>query len=194
MHLKQSLINNLIDPRIFMSYIKKYLSTEEKIIVFERLHWIVFWFPVFLIISLLSSALWLVQSKWISNMYSATASLLSSNQEETINIGQIYETRIVYLLIAGAVFISLKAFIKYISTEAAVTSKRVIFKTGFIRISTLEIRKEKIENIQVKQSILGRILGYGDLTFIGTGGSPVVFKIIQDPVGTKNRIDNYLFK
>lgn len=177
-----------------MSYIKRTLSPEEEIIIFERLHWIVFLYPVCFIIILLSGALWIVQSKWISNLYSATTAILSSAQEETINIGQIYETRIAYMFIGVALFIGIKVAIKYISTEAAATTKKVIFKTGFIRIDTLELRKEKIENIQVDQSIWGRILGYGDLTFIGTGGSPVVFKMIHDPVDTKRQIDNHLFK
>ncbi len=173
-----------------MSYIKTHLSTEEKIIVFERLHWMVFFYPLFFITSLLGGALFIVNANWLSKIYSSVTAM----PENIPNIGDIYEARIAYILIAVAIFISIKAIIKFFSTEAAVTNKRVIFKTGFIRINTLELRKEKIENIQVDQSILGRILGYGDLTFIGTGGSPVVFKLIRGPIDTKNRIDNYLFK
>ena len=174
-----------------MSYIKKNLSPGETIIIFERLHWIVFLYPVCFVIALLSGALWVVQSNWISNIY---ASMLAPAQEQMPNIGQIYETRIAYMFIGAALFIGIKAAIKYFSTESAATSKKVIFKTGFIRIDTLELRKEKIENIQVDQSIRGRILGYGDLTFIGTGGSPVVFKMIHNPVDTKKQIDKHLFK
>ena len=179
-----------------MSYIKKTLSPDEEIIIFERLHWIVFFRPVCFIIALLGGGGWIVQSQWINNQFSFIAEIimLSAAQEEIFNIAHIYASRIAYILIGAALLISIKAAIKYFSTEAAATTKRVIFKTGFIRIVTLELRKEKIENIQVDQSILGRILGYGDLTFIGTGGSPVVFQMIRNPVDTKKQIDNQLFK
>ena len=173
-----------------MGYIKKHLSSEEKIIVFERLHWIVFFYPLFLITFLLSSALFIVNANWLSKIYSSVTAM----PENIPNIGDIYESRIAYFLIAVAAFIIIKAAIKFSSTEAAVTTKRVIFKTGFIRINTLELRKEKIENIQVDQSIFGRILGYGDLTFIGTGGSPVIFKMIHEPIDTKKKINDQLFK
>ena len=179
-----------------MSYIKKTLSPDEEIIIFERLHWIVFLRPMCFIIALFSGAGWIVQSQWINNKLSFIAEIimLSATQEETINITHTYASRIAYILIGVALFIGTKEIIKYLSTEATATTKRVIFKTGFIRIVTLELRKEKIENIQVDQSILGRILGYGNLKFIGTGGSPVVFQMIRNPVGTKKQIDNQLFK
>ena len=79
------------------------------------------------------------------------------------------------------------------STENVATNKRVIFKIGFIRSDTDELRNENIENIQIKQSIIGRILGYGDLEFRGTGGSPVVFKTIPDPISVKKEIEHVIY-
>ena len=73
------------------------------------------------------------------------------------------------------------------------TNKRVVFKTGFIKTYTNELMNEKLENIQIKQSLLGKLLGYGDLKFIGAGGSPVVFKDINNPILVKKQIEDFLF-
>jgi uncharacterized membrane protein YdbT with pleckstrin-like domain len=69
----------------------------------------------------------------------------------------------------------LAAWIKYRSTELAVTNKRIITKTGLIQRNTTEMFLEKVESIQVDQGIFGRILDFGSITISGTGGdkSPV---------------------
>jgi uncharacterized membrane protein YdbT with pleckstrin-like domain len=43
-------------------------------------------------------------------------------------------------------------------TEIAVTNRRVIYKKGFIRRRTNEMNMDKVESMQVDQSILGRML------------------------------------
>lgn len=68
------------------------------------------------------------------------------------------------------------------TSEYAITNKRVIIKKGLISRMTLEMNLTKIESIGVDQSILGRILSYGDITVIGTGGTREVFYDIASPV------------
>ena len=88
------------------------------------------------------------------------------------------------------IFISLRAlFTLFISplidiwtSEFAITNKRVIIKTGLISRKTIEMNLQKIESVNVDQSILGRILGYGDLHLIGTGGTRETFKSIKKPI------------
>jgi len=41
---------------------------------------------------------------------------------------------------------------------------RVVHKTGFIKRRTFEMSLDKVESVDVNQSILGRILNYGDVT------------------------------
>ena len=158
-----------------MSYIKKTLTEDEKIIILKKCHWI-FWFslmPIFLFITNVLSSLYLLRSLFIdTEQYKIIIAMCS--------------------LVPSAIGL-LSYLIKYKSTENAVTNRRVIFKTGFIRTNTDELRNERIENIQIRQSILGRILRYGDLEFRGTGGSPVVFKLIDDPIATKKEIENIIF-
>ena len=62
-----------------------------------------------------------------------------------------------------AILMLLKAFIIKISTELAVTSKRVIAKMGFIRRYTVELNHSKVESVNVDQSVLGKLLDYGTL-------------------------------
>lgn len=82
--------------------------------------------------------------------------------------------------------------IDYFFSEYVVTNKRLIAKKGLIRIESLEIILSKVEGILLEQSIIGRILGYGSIIVIGTGGtkdplrqvaSPLIFKrIIQTEI------------
>jgi uncharacterized membrane protein YdbT with pleckstrin-like domain len=61
------------------------------------------------------------------------------------------------------------AWVRYKSTELAITTKRVIVKVGFIRRSTVEININKVESIQVDQAILGRMFNFGTLVIAGAG-------------------------
>lgn len=66
--------------------------------------------------------------------------------------------------------------------EFAVTNRRVIVKTGLISRKTLEMNLSKIESVNVDQSIFGRLLGYGTITIIGTGGTRESFPNISEPI------------
>jgi len=66
--------------------------------------------------------------------------------------------------------------------EFAITNKRVIIKVGLIRRKTLEMNLSKIESVNVYQTILGRILGYGTIQVIGTGGTRETFAMITKPL------------
>ena len=68
----------------------------------------------------------------------------------------------------GLIFLFI-AWIKYKTTELAITNKRVIAKFGFISRRTVEININKIESIQVDQSITSRIFNYGTLLISGAG-------------------------
>jgi uncharacterized membrane protein YdbT with pleckstrin-like domain len=68
------------------------------------------------------------------------------------------------------------------SDEFVITNKRVIIKTGLISRKTFEMNHRKIESLNVDQSILGRILGYGTLRIVGSGGSREIFPNIQSPL------------
>jgi membrane protein YdbS with pleckstrin-like domain len=55
------------------------------------------------------------------------------------------------------------------TTETDVTNMRVVHKTGFIKRRTFEMNLDKVESVDVNQSILGRLMNYGDITIQGVG-------------------------
>jgi uncharacterized membrane protein YdbT with pleckstrin-like domain len=81
----------------------------------------------------------------------------------------------------GIVFLAI-AYIRYKSTELAVTTRRIIVKYGFIRRQTVEINLSKAESIQVDQGILGRIFDFGTLVISGTGTSHAPLVGISEPL------------
>ena len=76
----------------------------------------------------------------------------------------------------------LAAFIKYKTTELAITNKRVIAKFGFISRQTIELNINKVESIQVSRGILGRIFNYGSLVISGAGNPQAPIPGISNPL------------
>ena len=74
-------------------------------------------------------------------------------------------------------------------SEIVITNHRVIGKKGIIRRETYEYGLNKIESIDVKQSILGRIFGYGDVVLTGSGSSSLVIPAIKSPENFKKKIN-----
>ena len=81
----------------------------------------------------------------------------------------------------GLVFLAM-AYIRYKTTELAITTKRVIVKTGFIRRSTVEININKVESIQVDQEVLGRLFNFGTLIISGAGNPQAPITGISAPM------------
>lgn len=71
------------------------------------------------------------------------------------------------LLFLGIFIIGIINFLKMMinkwTTERVLTHLRYIQKTRWIKRDTEEINISKIEEVDLKQSILGRILGYGSI-------------------------------
>ena len=84
-------------------------------------------------------------------------------------------------VVIGLVFLVM-AWIRVHTTELAITNKRVIAKFGFISRNTMEISIQKVESIQVHQSLMGRMLDYGTLVISGTGTSHAPIPSISDPM------------
>ncbi|MFC6637027.1 PH domain-containing protein [Sulfitobacter sp. JBTF-M27] len=96
-----------------------------------------------------------------------------------------------HLLVAGLVLLPFygigllfwaSAAIKYFSTELAITNRRIIAKFGFIRRSTIEINLQKVESVQVDQSILGRLLNFGSIVVSGAGSPQTPVLGISNPL------------
>jgi uncharacterized membrane protein YdbT with pleckstrin-like domain len=74
------------------------------------------------------------------------------------------------------------------TTETDVTNMRVVHKTGFIKRRTFEMSLDKVESVDVNQSIPGRILNYGDVTVRGVGEGAETIDTIASPLEFRNHI------
>jgi uncharacterized membrane protein YdbT with pleckstrin-like domain len=84
-------------------------------------------------------------------------------------------------VLIGLVFLAM-AYVRYSSTELAITNKRVIVKHGFIRRRTVEININRVESIQVDQEILGRLFNFGTLVIAGAGDPQAPIAGISSPM------------
>ena len=74
------------------------------------------------------------------------------------------------------------------TTETDVTNLRVIHKTGFISRKTFEMSLDKVESVDVTQSVVGRIFDYGDVTIMGVGEGRETITTIASPLAFRNSI------
>jgi len=92
------------------------------------------------------------------------------------------------LCLAVGLILLAQEWFRWWTTEIAVTNRRVIYKTGFIWRDTTEMHMDKVESVEVKQSILGRILGYGNVEIRGTGTGFEPLPRIAAPLELRNHI------
>ena len=97
----------------------------------------------------------------------------------------VYETKnhwIIFISLQSFLTLFISPLIENWTSEYAITNKRVIIKIGLISRKTLEMNLSKIESVNVDQSIFGRLLGYGAITIIGTGGTRETFSALANPI------------
>ena len=148
-----------------MSYIQHILQPGETLKHVSRLHWIVY-LPGLLLLAL------------------AVAVLIGAESQNQ-NLPLLSIAAVLMVFSAASL---LRAWFRRWTTEIAVTDRRIIFKKGFIRRHTIEMNMDKVESVDVDQSILGRILGYGDILVRGTGASIEPFRTIGSPIEFRNQV------
>jgi len=83
---------------------------------------------------------------------------------------------------------SLKAWFRRWTTEIDVTDRRVVYKRGFIRRHTVEINMDKVESVDVDQSLFGRLFDYGDVVIRGTGAGIEPLRGIDSPLAFRSAV------
>ena len=96
-----------------------------------------------------------------------------------------------------AVILLVLAFIWYLwvskGKKYVLTNKRVIEKHGIIQRSSKELMLRKCESVEVKQSIAGRLLGYGTV-IVTTGEDTNAYDFIMSPVRFSTKINEQIDK
>jgi uncharacterized membrane protein YdbT with pleckstrin-like domain len=149
-----------------MSYVRRVLQEGEQLRHTAKIHWVVYLPGLFFAVI-------------------ALVVLVLSWNDTSRSTFWFYVAVLLGIIAIEALF--RKWFIRWI-TEIAVTDRRVIYKTGFIRRKTNEMNMEKVESVQVDQSVLGRILDYGDVTILGTGEGFETLKTVAAPLELRNHI------
>ena len=149
-------------------YIDDILQPGEKVLYSTNAHWI-FHLPAI--------AAWIV----------AILLFLLSRQTTTEGIVLLCLSASAVVAIV-ALYWTLKAWFHRWTTETDVTNLRVVHKTGFIKRRTFEMSLDKVESVDVNQSILGRIFNYGDVEIFGVGEGGKVIDNIASPLDFRNHI------
>jgi len=96
-----------------------------------------------------------------------------------------YETRLhwkIFVTLSGLFTLFIYPYIRQITNEFVITNRRVIVKRGLFARTTFEMNLNKIETVNVDQSIWGRIFGFGTIIINGTGGTREVCQSISKPL------------
>jgi uncharacterized membrane protein YdbT with pleckstrin-like domain len=156
--------------KLVMSYYEKVLQPGEQVKFVGRLHWIVHKH------ALLCGAMAIVL---------AIVALVAFGDSNNVRSVALVGSGI-FLALAIASFAS--SWFRQITTEIVVTDKRIIHKVGWISRRTEEMNITKVETVDVRQGMLGRIFGYGTVLIIGIGGGWEPLTRMASPLELRNSI------
>lgn len=147
-----------------MGYVEENLLPGEKIVYKAQPHWILFSIPV---LTLGIGILLFLLSFASEVAYGVVGCLVC------MSVGLLF---------------GLTSVITYFTTEFGLTNNRIIAKKGLIQRRSIELVLTQVESIGVDQPILGRILNYGTISVVGTGGTRELFRAIVDPMELRKRV------
>jgi uncharacterized membrane protein YdbT with pleckstrin-like domain len=91
------------------------------------------------------------------------------------------------LLVIGLIWLGW-VYLVYVSTELAVTNRRVLAKTGVIQRHCIDVQNSKVEGLTYNQGLIGRIFGYGSIFVRGTGIGMVPIPYVAAPEAFKRDV------
>jgi hypothetical protein len=89
------------------------------------------------------------------------------------------------VLVPIGLFILIKAF----ATEIAVTTDRFVKKSGLISFQSEDMSLDKVEEIELNESVFGALLDYGTVRVRGTGLGTITVEMVQSPERLRDQID-----
>lgn len=147
-----------------MAYVEDHLLPGEKVIYQATPHWVLIGLPLGMLVLALSGVLYGVLS--------------NSGLSALLGLG----------CFAIFFFSAMLQGVTYFTTEFALTDRRIIAKDGLIRQRSVELLLSQVESIGVNQPLLGRVLDFGTITVVGTGGTREPFRDIADPMQLRRRV------
>jgi len=157
-----------------MSYVDKNLMDGERVFYRAHRHWTIFGGPLLVLLAGVlvfgGVRLW-APTEWSPDSVSLAALILGA---------------------VIALFMAVPAGIDRVTSEFAVTNKRVIIKVGWIQRRSVETLLTKVEGIEVHQGICARIFDYGTIVITGTGGSKEPFERIGAPLLFRRKVQEQI--
>jgi uncharacterized membrane protein YdbT with pleckstrin-like domain len=152
-----------------MRYVRRVLQPGESIVYDTKLHWVIYIRAILLLVVCVI----------------LVGAAVSTSDNQNLSLALEIAAAIFALLALSTAF---RAFVRRATTELAVTDHRVIYKTGLLSRHTIEMNRDKVESVDVDQTLLGRIFGYGTIVVRGTGGSLEPIRTIGDPLTFRSYI------
>ena len=119
--------------------------------------------------------------------------------EETIKIAKLSVVALVFKLfvdlfacciIIGLVWLP-RDLIRYVTTKLEITNRRIKGKIGLINTNELDSPLTKLNSVQVKQGLFGKMFNYGTI-IITTSSSAFEFDYVTKPNEFKTIINNQI--
>ena len=88
------------------------------------------------------------------------------------------------------VLVLLPPFSRYFLSQFVITTKRIVIRHGFIARQSYEMLLNKVESIQVDQTLADRLIwGSGTLILTGTGGTKETFPNVGGAIKFQKHLD-----
>jgi uncharacterized membrane protein YdbT with pleckstrin-like domain len=101
---------------------------------------------------------------------------------------------VVFLAVIFSLIIVFRIFLAIVTTEFALTSRRIMAKKGVLKKQSMEILLNKVESIKIQQPLDGRIFGFGTVIVVGSGGSEEYFHSINHPQELQRHVNQQISK
>lgn len=151
------------------TYINKLLSANEEILIQKKQHWFILIGSIFLEIALLLI------------IFAAT---ITAAVFFTVYIAIIIAVGFILLMIPLATMII--DILHWTHHSYIITNRRIVQISGVLNKNVTDSSLEKVNDVNMTQSALGRIFGYGDIEILTASESGIdVFKRIDSPIEFK---------
>ncbi|TVR25670.1 MAG: hypothetical protein EA389_08485 [Ilumatobacter sp.] len=152
-----------------MPYPTKLLNDDETVIVDLHPHWMHFAEPVIALVG------------------SIVLGIISLRFDGGLRTGLGW---ISIVLIIGTALWTVKRYIDWATSHFVVTNFRVIYRSGWIRYSGIDIPLDRVNNVLISQRVIERAFGAGDLVIESAGASGQQgFNDIRQPGKVRNIIN-----
>ena len=170
-----------------MNYVEKSLRRDEQVVTKAKIS---FWW---LVPSILKAALAVIAAVIINMVMSNMVDSMSKTANQVKDIFSTIKTGIFVLLcIAAAVEIAVKIIV-IITTHLVITNKRVLGKQGIVKISTMDVPIDKVDNVSFDGGFWGNIFHFYKLSVKSTSSS-FYFNGISNAQEFKNSITDAIDK